>query len=110
MNDIITSRDEIVDSLRSAGLRVATDQRDANPPCVLVTPNRLDLSLGGLYAAQFAVAFIAPDYGIDRAFTLLTTMIEQAADAVPLGQSIQADTVTLSGSPPLPAMVATLDV
>lgn len=110
MNDVIAIRDELVAKLRDAGLRVVTDQRDATPPCLLVMPYRLEFSLGGVYGSQYSIAFIAPDVSPDRAHELLSKMIETAAANVAIGRDVQVDTITLSGGPPLPAYVATVEV
>lgn len=110
MNDIISARDALVNRLRDAGLRVVTDQRDATPPCIIVMPSRIELSLGGVYGASYSVAFVAPDLGPDRAQDLLAELIEKAAAAVPLGTDLQADQITLSGGPPLPAYVAIVEM
>ena len=107
--DILETRDTLVERLRGAGLRVVTDQRDANPPCLLVMPDQLAMSLGGVYGATYSVAFIAPDIGYDRAHALLVNLIEQASEVVALGETIRTSTLTLSGSAPLPAYIATIE-
>ena len=67
MTDVIATRDNLVDRLRDSGLRVVTDLRDANPPCVLVAPETLEMAFGGVYGSTYSVSFIAPDVGFDRA-------------------------------------------
>lgn len=109
MTDVIAARDNLVDRLRDAGLRVVTDLRDANPPCALVAPETLEMSFGGVYGAVFSLSFIAPDVGFDRAHEILVALIEKAAAAVPLGSEIRTSTVQLSGSSPLPAYTAQVE-
>lgn len=109
MADVIATRDNLADRLRDSGLRVVTDLRDANPPCVLVAPETLEMAFGGVYGSTYSVSFIAPDVGFDRAHELLVSLIETAAGVIPLGSEIRTSTIQLSGTPPLPAYTARVE-
>jgi hypothetical protein len=71
-----------VDRLTEAGVRATFDERNVNPPCVLVRPPVLTYRFGKGYAADFTYWLIVPDTGKSGSVAALGELIEAAQTAL----------------------------
>jgi hypothetical protein len=109
---IVLAQDAILARLTAAGIRAATDERDLNPPCVLVGPPVLAFRFGRPgWDGEFRLIAVVPDSGRDTATAALDELVGAVAAA--LGGALLAGTPTqlsgLDGAPPLPAYELTMN-
>lgn len=71
-----------VDALTEGGVRATLDERDVNPPCVLVRPPVLTYRFGRDVAAEWTYWLIVPDAGKSSAIAALGELVEAAAAAL----------------------------
>jgi hypothetical protein len=106
---IVAAQSVIVDRLTAAGLRAVTDERDVNPPCVLVGPPVLTFRFGRpSFDAEFRLLAIVGDGGRDTATAALDALVGTVTTAVGLLTGTPAQFSGLDGAPALPAYELTL--
>jgi hypothetical protein len=71
-----------VDLLTEAGVRAVLDQRDVNPPCVLVRPPVLTFRFGRGYDAAWTYWLIVPDSGQAAVLDALGELIDATITAL----------------------------
>lgn len=110
--DIAAAAEDVVASLRSAGLRATVEPADVNPPAAWVTARTMahDL-LGGGGTVAIDVYLIAPDTGTAQALRTLSSLLDKALTVVdPDADTSLAEAVTLpGGGQPLPAFRVTVN-
>jgi hypothetical protein len=95
----------LVDRLTAAGIPAALDERDLNPPGVLVLPPAVDYRFSGPCAgATWTLLAAVPDAGTGPALPGLSDLVERVRAALnyEVTNAVPA-TVTLSDGPPAPA-------
>lgn len=99
-----TALDTLTERFTAAGIRATIDPRDANPPCALITVEKIGSVIGGCNTVDALAYLIAPDTGMGTALDTLGDMLDRAA-TVPGVADATPETITLptSGSP-LPAL------
>ena len=107
-NTLRTSLENACDKLAAAGIRATIDPRNVNPPCALVTVDRVDATMGGCTTVDALVLLIAPDVGMPAALDTLGDMLDRIA-TIPGISAALPDTFTgpTSGQP-LPALRLTI--
>jgi hypothetical protein len=103
--------DQLLTRLAAGGVRATGDERDVNPPCVLVGPPDLAFRFGRPgWDGSWRLWAIVPDSGRLQATAALDDLIGQVQAA--LGGGLLAGTPTqwagLDGAPALPAYELTL--
>jgi hypothetical protein len=68
--------------LSAAGVRATLDERDVNPPCVLVRPPVISYRFGRDSAAEWTYWLIVPDSGKSASVAALGELIEAAQAAL----------------------------
>lgn len=108
---LTAARAELVTKITGTGLRVVTDPRDANPPCVIVgLPAGLTRRNACTIAGTVAVTAVAPPPGNDDAAGWLLDVVDQLAVLVGwTGADPSTWTPTGAGSE-LPAYTMTVPV
>ena len=100
--------DALVAQLDAAGVRATVDPRNVNPPCALVTVDRVDATLGGCPTVDALVLLVAPDVGMPAALDTLGDMLDRVA-TVPGVSAALPDTFTgPAAGQPLPAFRLTI--
>ena len=104
--DLVDAIDALADRLTAAGVRVATDARDLNPPAVLITPptvtNRFK---AGTWNAEWQLLIVAPNAGTRPSLGQLSSLLASVVNALD-GEPVTATpySLTVDGeSDPLPA-------
>lgn len=95
----------------AAGLRVATDPQNINPPCVYVALDQKDPAAlsGDAYTAQWSVLLIAPNSGQLAALRALSELEAVAVTvAPPLGPTTAEEFSLPDGAAPLPCLLMTV--
>jgi hypothetical protein len=106
---IVAARDVIVGRLVDAGVRAVTDERDVNPPCVLVQPPALTFRFGRpAFDAEFRLLAIVGDTGRDQATTALDALVGAVLGAVGVLTGTPAQWSGVEGAP-LPAYELTVN-
>ena len=104
---IVEAQGDIVQLLTGAGIRATTDQRDLNPPCVLVTAPEITWRFGkGGWDARWLILAVVPDSGPNIVLANLDALVVSVQAA--LGGRVQngrpvAARGLVDGSAPLPA-------
>lgn len=80
--DVLAAMQAEVDLLTAAGVRATLDERDVNPPCVLVRPPILTYRFGRGADAEWTYWLIVPDAGKSNAIAALGELIEAAQAAL----------------------------
>lgn len=96
----------VIDRLTDAGIRAVADERDVNPPCVLVRAPRMAFRFGArCYDAEWTLWVIVPDSGRTVALDNLGPLIDATAAALggPIIAATPVSVPGVDGSPPLPA-------
>lgn len=95
----------MVDRLAAGGVRACTDERDLNPPAVLIRPPALNYQFGGCVAGDWELFAAVPDAGTGPSLAALDELIA-ATQAALAGAVVRAAPAALrsndSGAP-LPA-------
>ena len=96
---------ELVSTLRAAGITATNDPRSATPPCVLVPPPTSDLqALGCGQLCAFDLYVLAPGTANADAFRMLEWLAYWVRKALPHITNQYPSQYNLSAdSPPLPA-------
>jgi hypothetical protein len=93
------------DRLEAAGIRVAVDERDINPPCVLINHPSLRYRFGkGGWSGEWSMWAIVPDSGRRVALDNLDDLMGAVQQALS-GLILTATPISVAGvdgSPPLP--------
>jgi len=85
MGSLAATREELVEALAATGLRVVTDVRNINPPCVLVgVPFAIEAAALDWcnVAMQYPVSVVAPPPGNDDAIAWLLDHLPAVMKAV----------------------------
>lgn len=108
---IVVAQDAIVQRLVAAGIRAVTDERDLNPPCVLVGAPVIAFRFGRpAWDGEFRLMAVVGDSGRTTATAALDALVGDVAAALPgLITGTPATLTGLDGSPPLPAYELTLN-
>jgi hypothetical protein len=109
---IAAAQSAIADRLTAAGLRAVTDERDVNPPCVLVGPPDITFRFGRPgWDGEFRLLAIVGDAGRNTATDALDDLVGavHAATGGGLLTGTPAQFSGLDGAPALPAYELTLN-
>lgn len=109
--DIAGATQAVVDRLSAAGIRATLDERNVNPPCVLVSPPVVGWRFArGDFDATFTLWCAVPNSGRDVALANLGQLVADTADALAMRvlTGVPDDLVVPSPAPPLPAYRLTL--
>ena len=79
---IVTAVTDLVDRLRLGDVRAVADERDVNPPCVLVRPPTLLYTFGGGAQAGWELIAVVPDTGTGPALAALDVLVDAARAAL----------------------------
>lgn len=81
--DLAAAVQEVVDQLVAGGVRATVDQRDLNPPAVLVDAPAIAWRFGkGGWNATWTATVVVPDTGNAQALTDLSVLLEQVQAAL----------------------------
>lgn len=81
--DLQGAAQAVVDRLMAAGVQATVDERDLNPPAVLVTVPLLSYRFGKeSWTAQFTLAAVVPNSGRATALGGLSVLLDQVAAAM----------------------------
>lgn len=75
--------DELAAALATTGRHVATDPRNAHPPCVLVLPERVEPRTACRFDVELRVLLIAPGIGNGDALAVLDELLSDVMGALP---------------------------
>lgn len=75
--------DDLAADLAAAGRPVATDPRNAHPPCVLVLPDRVEPRTSCRFDVELRVLLIAPGVGNGDALDVLDAMLSDVMAVLP---------------------------
>lgn len=106
---ITAAQDVIVQRLTAGGVRAVTDERNVNPPCVLVYPPTLAFRFGRpAFDAEFRLLAIVGDAGRDNATAALDALVGTVLECVGVLTGTPAQWFGVEGAP-LPAYELTLN-
>lgn len=112
--DIDLALQQTVDDLKAAGIRAVLDERDVNPPCVLVTfdpvGGAFDRLNGSGWGAVIWLRCISPANGRKAAWRVLGPLVEQVREVFPVRGWSPQDLLMPDGGDPLPAITLTYPV
>lgn len=96
---------DVVDALAGAGVDATCDPRSANPPCILVTPPRLNFDVGCGATAAWSIWALAPGPANPDAWVVLDELLAAARKAKipPIEQSTFVNYRITPDAPPVPA-------
>lgn len=94
---------ELAAALTTAGIRATADPRSATPPCVLITPAERTFDLACGYTARWNLYVLAPGIGNADAHKVLSELVDELADVLPLESAEPASYVLSPDAPALPA-------
>ena len=94
---------EVAGKLEAAGLRVAVDQRDVNPPCVYVAPPTVSWDRLRGATATLDLYAVVPSSGRRTALVALGPLIEQVVAVWPASVGYPTDLQPLDVTDPMPA-------
>lgn len=103
--DLASATQDIVDRLTRAGLRAALDERDLNPPAVIVQPPALTYRFGRGADASWTAHAVVPNTGRGPALRALGELVDRVVAALG-GLPVQGrpfDLLVPEFSAPLPA-------
>jgi len=108
---IVQTTDQLIAQLVAGGVRAVADERDVNPPCVLVSAPVVTFRFGrGAWDGDWRLFAIVGDTGRPAATAALDDLLEQVQAA--LRGALLTGTPTqypgIDGAPPLPAYELTL--
>jgi len=95
----------LVDRLAAGGVRACTDERDLNPPAVLIRPPALSWQFGGCVSGDWTLLAAVPDTGTGPSLAALDELITatQAALGGEIVAGAPAALRTSDSGSPLPA-------
>ena len=106
---ITAAQDVILGRLTAAGIRAVTDERDVNPPCVLLGPPTIAFRFGRpAWDGEFRLLAVVGDTGRDQATAALDELLGQVSAAIGLLTGTPTQFTALDGAPALPAYELTL--
>ena len=81
--NIASEMEAVCEGIRAQGVPAVIDERDANPPCVLVQPPELSFRFGqGRFDATWTALVMVPNAGKNVALGQLGELIELAAKGI----------------------------
>jgi hypothetical protein len=104
--DLYAAQQAIIDTLTAAGISATRDERDVNPPCVLVPAPAVMWAFRG-WSGTWQLILTVPDAGPADNVRALSALID-ATYAALAGEVVDAAPSSfpgVDGSPPLPAYV-----
>jgi hypothetical protein len=112
--DLDLALQQIVDDLKAAGIRAVLDERDVNPPCVLVTfdptGGGFDRLKGNGWGATVWLRCVAPASGRKAAWRTLGPFVESVRAVLPVRGWSPQDLVPVDGGDPLPTITLTYPI
>ncbi len=104
MPNIADAAADLVEHLRSSGLRAALDMADLNPPGLLVRAPEVTYRFkAGDWDAAWTIYAVAPDVGFDAAMRILGPLLEDTQTALETVTGARPVVFTMTDGADLPA-------
>lgn len=104
MTNLAGATEALVARIAAAGIRATTDERDVNPPCVIVPAPAVVFRFGGCWDGTWPLLVVVPDGGRIANLVALADLVDAvqvAVDgAIKSGRPVAVTGV--EGAPPLP--------
>lgn len=94
---------EVVDALTMAGISAVVDQRDLNPPGVLVSAPTITFNRLRGWTATLDLYAVVPSAGRAQSLAALGPLVDQVTAIWPATYGYPVDLPNLDGGDPLPA-------